>query len=61
MMTTSVSFMLASRRADYVRHSGMVHPGRQQPAWMDLTRNLEIPGSCFARPGMTATGVTRYD
>jgi hypothetical protein len=27
------------------RHSGMV---RQHQ-----TRNLEIPGSCFARPGMT--------
>jgi hypothetical protein len=23
--------------------------------------NLEIPGSCFARPGMTAMGMSRYD
>jgi len=33
--------------------SNIICPSRQQPTWMDQTRNLEIPGSCFARPGMT--------
>jgi hypothetical protein len=28
-------------------------PSRQQPTWMAQTRNLEIPGSRYARPGMT--------
>jgi hypothetical protein len=28
-----------------VRHSGMLHPSRHQPTWMEQTRNLEIPGS----------------
>src|ERR1700712_5791380 len=32
------------------RHSGMVRK--------DPTRNLEIPGSCFACPGMTVEGLS---
>jgi hypothetical protein len=33
------------------------HSGRREAA----IRNLEIPGSCFARPGMTAMETSRND
>jgi putative endonuclease len=41
-----------------VGHSGMVPTGRRlAPTRGDQTRNLEIPGSRFARPGMTMWGM----
>jgi hypothetical protein len=50
-LTGTVDWRIGAQ-LDFYRHSG-----RREAA----IRNLEIPGSCFARPGMTAMGTSRYD
>src|ERR1700681_2129904 len=71
-MTTSVSVMVVSRvligpsfrdgppELGSTRVQPYHCPSRQQPTWMDQTRNLEIPGSTLARrPGMTFQSLSK--